>query len=235
MRADRFRRPRDGPLERGLRRRVGARLEEKRSRIAEHGRVVRRTLHEREVGRPRVVDLVPVVERARRRPFAIEAIHRNPRFAARIDADMHVPDDIARTAAVKWQGDVAKGHGTIKTGSGLVSADYSFGTRFTSEPGTNPEELLAASHAACFTMALSASLTRAGHPPTSIDTTAKVHLKKSEGGFEIPHIELSTSAHVPGISDNDFQHLANQSKESCPISKALHAVPISLLATLHTA
>jgi osmotically inducible protein OsmC len=148
---------------------------------------------------------------------------------------MHVPDDIARTAAVKWQGDVAKGHGTIKTGSGLVSADYSFGTRFTSEPGTNPEELLAASHAACFTMALSASLTRAGHPPTSIDTTAKVHLKKSEGGFEIPHIELSTSAHVPGISDNDFQHLANQSKESCPISKALHAVPISLLATLHTA
>jgi len=148
---------------------------------------------------------------------------------------MHVPDDIARTAAVKWQGDVAKGHGSITTASGKVSADYSFGTRFTSEPGTNPEELLAASHAACFTMALSASLTRAGHPPTSIDTTAKVHLQKSGGGFEIPRIELSTTALVPGVNDNDFQHLAAQAKESCPISKALHAVPITLMATLKTA
>jgi len=148
---------------------------------------------------------------------------------------MHVPDDIARTAAVKWQGDVAKGHGSIATASGLISANYSFGTRFTNEPGTNPEELLAASHAACFTMALSATLTRAGHPPTSIDTIAKVHLQKSDGGFEIPRIELSTSALVPGITDNEFQHLANQSKESCPISKALHAVPIALIATLHTA
>ncbi len=147
---------------------------------------------------------------------------------------MHVPDDIARTAAVKWQGDVAKGHGTITTASGKVSADYSFGTRFTSEPGTNPEELLAASHAACFTMALSATLTRAGHPPHAIDTTAKVHLKKAGAGFEIPHIELFTSATVPGISDNEFQQLANQSKETCPISKALHAVPIALVATLHT-
>jgi osmotically inducible protein OsmC len=147
---------------------------------------------------------------------------------------MHVPDDIARTAAVKWQGDVAKGHGTITTGSGKVSADYSFGTRFTSEPGTNPEELLAASHAACFTMALSASLTRAGHPPHSIDTTAKVHLQKSGAGFDIPRIELTTNATVPGITDNEFQQLANQSKESCPISKALHAVPMTLIATLHT-
>jgi osmotically inducible protein OsmC len=145
---------------------------------------------------------------------------------------MHVPDDIARTAAVKWVGDVAKGHGTITTASGKVTADYSFGTRFTSEPGTNPEELLAASHAACFTMALSATLTRAGHPPSSIETTAKVHLQKKGAGFEIPHIELTTTAVVPGLNETEFQHLAAQSKETCPISKALHAVPISLMAGL---
>ncbi len=148
---------------------------------------------------------------------------------------MHVPDDIARTASVKWLGDVAKGHGTITTASGKVTADYSFGTRFTSEPGTNPEELLAASLGACFTMALSASLTRAGHAPTTIDTMTKVHLKKSDGGFDIPHIEIFTSALVPGITDNEFQQIATHSKESCPISKALHAVPMALVATLHTA
>jgi osmotically inducible protein OsmC len=148
---------------------------------------------------------------------------------------MHVPDDIARTAAVKWQGDVAHGHGTITTASGKVTADYSFGTRFTNEPGTNPEELLAASLAACFTMALSAALTREGKPPTTIDSTAKVHLQKSGASFEVPHIELIVSALVPGIADNDFQRIAMHAKESCPISKALHAVPISLTATLHTA
>jgi osmotically inducible protein OsmC len=78
---------------------------------------------------------------------------------------MSIPPEIARTAAVKWEGDVARGHGQISTGSGKVSAAYSFGTRFSGDPGTNPEELLGASHAACFTMALSAALTRAGHPP----------------------------------------------------------------------
>lgn len=148
---------------------------------------------------------------------------------------MHVPDDIARTANVKWQGDVSHGHGTITTMSGFVTADYSFGTRFTGDPGTNPEELLAASLAACFTMALSASLTREGHPPKTIDTSVKVHLQRSGATFEVPHIEVFTSAQVPGIVDNDFQQLAAHAKESCPISKALHAVPISLLATLHSA
>jgi osmotically inducible protein OsmC len=148
---------------------------------------------------------------------------------------MHVPDDIARTATVKWQGDVAHGHGTITTLSGTVTAAYSFGTRFTNEPGTNPEELLAAALASCFTMALSASLTRDGHPPKTIDTNAKVHLQKDGASFEVPHIEIFTSALVPGINDNTFQQLATHAKESCPISKALHSVPISLIATLHTA
>jgi osmotically inducible protein OsmC len=141
---------------------------------------------------------------------------------------MHVPEDIARTATVHWEGDVAKGHGSIATGSGKVAADYSFGTRFSSEPGTNPEELLGASLAACFTMALSATLTRAGHPPTSIETTAKVHLHREGAGFAIPSIELTTRAVVAGVLDDEFQHLAMQAKESCPISKALHSVPITL-------
>jgi osmotically inducible protein OsmC len=141
---------------------------------------------------------------------------------------MHVPEDIARTATVHWEGDVAKGHGSIATGSGKVTADYSFGTRFSGEPGTNPEELLGASLAACFTMALSATLTRAGHPPTSIETTAKVHLHQEGAGFAIPSIELTTRAVVAGVLDDEFQHLATQAKESCPISKALHSVPITL-------
>jgi osmotically inducible protein OsmC len=145
---------------------------------------------------------------------------------------MHVPEDIARTAVVRWEGDVAKGHGTIATGSGKVSAGYSFGTRFASEPGTNPEELLAASHAACFTMALSAALTRAGHPPVAIDTTATVHLRRAGAAFEIPQIELTTTAVVPDIDDAAFSGIATQAKETCPISRALQAVPISLTATL---
>ena len=144
---------------------------------------------------------------------------------------MHVPEDIARTASVHWEGDVAKGHGTIKTGSGKITADYSFGTRFAGEPGTNPEELLGASLAACFTMALDATLTRAGHVPTSIDTTAKVHLHKQDGGFAIPSIELTTSAVVTGLLDDEYQHLAMQAKESCPIGKVLHAVTITLNAS----
>jgi osmotically inducible protein OsmC len=144
---------------------------------------------------------------------------------------MHVPEDIARTATVRWEGDVAKGHGTIATASGKVTADYSFGTRFSGEPGTNPEELLAASLAACFTMALSATLTRAGHPPTSIDTTAKVHLHRAGAGFEIPSIEITCHAAVAGILDDEFAQLAAQAKESCPIGKALHAIPTTLNAS----
>jgi osmotically inducible protein OsmC len=144
---------------------------------------------------------------------------------------MHVPEDIARTAAVRWEGDVARGHGAITTGSGKIAADYSFGTRFSGEPGTNPEELLAASLAACFTMAFSATLTRAGHPPTSIETTAKVHLHQAGAGFEIPSIELTTRAVVPGVLDDEFAHLATQAKESCPIGKALHSVPVTLNAS----
>jgi len=129
---------------------------------------------------------------------------------------------------------VAKGHGTIKTGSGIVTADYSFGTRFAAEPGTNPEELLAASYAACFTMALDATLTRAGHSPTSINTNCKVHLHRQDGAFVIPSIELTTVAVVGGVLDDEFAHLAQTAKESCPIGKLLHTVPTTLNASRKT-
>lgn len=145
---------------------------------------------------------------------------------------MTIAEDIRRTAAVRWDGDVAHGKGTITTQSGKVEATYSFGTRFSGDPGTNPEELLAASHAACFTMALSAVLTRAGTPPASIDTTAAVHLHRNGATFTISAIELTTNAVVAGLDDAAFQPLAGEAKASCPLSTALSAVPISLIATL---
>lgn len=145
---------------------------------------------------------------------------------------MSTTPEIVRTADIHWQGDVAHGHGAITTGSGKVSAEYSFGTRFSGDPGTNPEELLAASHAACFTMALSAELTRAGHPPETIETKGLVHLEREGAAWMIPSIELSTTAKVPGLSSDEFQRLATQAKENCPLSRALKAVPISLTAEL---
>ena len=146
---------------------------------------------------------------------------------------MQTPEDIQRTATVHWDGDVAKGKGTITTESRLVTAGYSFGTRFSNEPGTNPEELLAASHAACFSMALSAAMTRAGHPPTTVDTTAKVHLHREGAGFDIPRVELVTTVTASGVSAEDFAALAAGAKENCPISRALRAVEITLDAKLN--
>jgi osmotically inducible protein OsmC len=145
---------------------------------------------------------------------------------------MQTPDDIVRAASVHWEGDVSRGRGTVTAESGKVSAEYSFGTRFSGEPGTNPEELLAASHASCFTMALSLALTREGHPPTAIDTTARVHLRRENQGFDVPTIELSTTATAPGLDADEFQRLAKGAKENCPISRALRATEIVLTATL---
>jgi osmotically inducible protein OsmC len=148
---------------------------------------------------------------------------------------MTTPQHIVRSASIHWEGDVAHGRGSIATESGKVAADYSFGTRFSGEPGTNPEELLGASHAACFTMALSAVLTRAGKPPTSLDTHARVAIQQVDGGFEIPSIELDVTGVVPGIGAGEFQQFATTAKETCPLSKALKAVPIALKATLKAA
>jgi|SRR5579863_1077749 len=137
-------------------------------------------------------------------------------------------DTILRTASVVWTGDVAHGRGEISTGSGKVSATYSFGTRFSGDPGTNPEELLGAAHAACFAMATSAVLTRAGHPPTSLSATATVHLDRKGEGFAVTKIDLAIRGRVDGITADQFAEYAKAAEASCPISNVLRAVPIEL-------
>jgi osmotically inducible protein OsmC len=146
---------------------------------------------------------------------------------------MQTPADIVRSASVHWDGDISRGKGEITTESGFVKAGYSFGTRFSGDPGTNPEELLAASHAACFSMAMSLALTREGHPPESVDTTARVHLRRENQGFDVPTIELSTTVKAAGLEEDEFQRLAKGAKENCPISRALRATEIVLVAKLN--
>ena len=133
-------------------------------------------------------------------------------------------------ASARWTGDLRSGSGTMRLGSGTFEGPYSFKTRFEGAPGTNPEELLGAAHAGCFSMALSLGLTQAGHPPRSIDTTAVVHLGKVGAGFAITGIDLATKVVVPGIADSEFQRVANDAKTNCIVSRAL-AVPIQLEAT----
>jgi osmotically inducible protein OsmC len=120
----------------------------------------------------------------------------------------------------------------MKMASGAYEGKYSFGSRFEEDPGTNPEELIAAAHAGCFSMALSGSLGRAGYDPESIETRARVHIAKGESGFSITHIELITEARVPGIEDDEFQKAAEGAKANCPVSRALAAVQIDLDAKL---
>ena len=138
----------------------------------------------------------------------------------------------ARTAEAEWKGSVTEGAGTMKLGSVAFEGKYSFKSRFEDGVGTNPEELIGAAHAGCFSMALSAQLGRAGFTPTRIHTTAKVHLTKSEGGFSINQIDLDTEAEVPGISPEVFQEQAEGAKKGCPVSKALAGVDIKLNAKL---
>lgn len=137
-----------------------------------------------------------------------------------------------RKAEAEWNGTLREGNGQFKVGSGKVSGAYSFPTRFEEAPGTNPEELIGAAHASCFSMALSAGLTKAGHKPTRIRTTANVHLEKVGEGFGITRIELDTEGEVPGIDQAAFQEAANGAKENCPVSKALKGVEITLKARL---
>jgi osmotically inducible protein OsmC len=131
-----------------------------------------------------------------------------------------------------WQGDLAGGKGTVSSESGVVNHPYSFKTRFENEKGTNPEELLAAAHAGCFSMALSHMLASGGHVPTRVQTRADVTLDKVGEGFKITRILLTTTATVPGIDEKTFQETANKAKTGCPISQALAATPIELKATL---
>ena len=137
-----------------------------------------------------------------------------------------------RTAEAEWKGDLPKGSGRMKTETGSFDGTYSAGSRFEEAKGTNPEELIAAAHAGCFSMAFSGQLSKAGHPPVSVRTTAKVHIEKGEAGFSITKIELQCSAKVPGIDEATFRDKAEAAKTGCPVSKALASVPITLDARL---
>jgi osmotically inducible protein OsmC len=138
-----------------------------------------------------------------------------------------------RTAEARWDGSLQEGNGTMRMASGAYEGPYTFQSRFEEGDGTNPEELIAAAHAGCFSMALSAELGRAGHAAESVETTATVHLDKVEAGFAIKRIELESQARVPGIDDSEFQQIAEGAKKGCPVSQALAAVDtIELRATL---
>ena len=137
-----------------------------------------------------------------------------------------------RSAEAEWKGNLREGAGKMKLGSGAYEGAYSFASRFEEGKGTNPEELIAAAHAGCFSMALSAGLGKAGFTPTRVHTTARVHLEKVGEGFGITRIELTTEAQVPGIDDKAFQEQAEGAKKGCPVSKALAGAQISLTATL---
>jgi osmotically inducible protein OsmC len=137
-----------------------------------------------------------------------------------------------RSASAVWEGSLKEGAGKMKLGSGAYEGAYSFGTRFEENPGTNPEELIAAAHAGCFSMALSAALGRSGHTVTRVSTSARVFLEKVGEGFKITRSELTTEAEVPGIDDATFQEHATGAKENCPVSQALGGVDIRLDAKL---
>ncbi|NDJ36084.1 MAG: OsmC family protein [Chloroflexi bacterium] len=126
-----------------------------------------------------------------------------------------------RTAEAVWTGSLREGSGEFSVGSEAVSGEYTFDTRFEDKPGTNPEELIGAAHAACFSMALSAGLGRAGFEPNSIKTTANVHFSKQDAGWRITKIDLVCEADVPNIEDDAFQEQANDAKANCPISAVL--------------
>ncbi len=134
-----------------------------------------------------------------------------------------------RQSSAIWKGNLLDGEGSMHLGSGSYEGAFSYVSRFKDGPGTNPEELIGAAHAGCFSMYLSLILTKAGHIPTRIDTTAKVHL---EEGPKITLIELSTVGEVPGIDENTFIEFAEEAKKGCPVSQALAAVEMSLVARL---
>lgn len=137
-----------------------------------------------------------------------------------------------RTAQAVWDGTLREGSGRMKFGGGAFEGAYSFSSRFEEGAGTNPEELIAAAHAGCFSMALSADLGRAGFTPRRVSTTARVHLERVGGGFKITRIELDSEADVPGIAPAQFQEIAAGTKTGCPVSQALAAVEITLNARL---
>jgi osmotically inducible protein OsmC len=141
---------------------------------------------------------------------------------------------VIRTAQATWEGSLQEGHGSMRLGSGAFEGAFSYASRFEQGPGTNPEELLGAAHAGCFSMAFSSRLTKAGHAPRRIDTHANVHFGKVDGVSKITKIELETRVDAPGIEPAEFLRLAEDAKLNCPVSAALTGVEITLTAQLQS-
>lgn len=137
-----------------------------------------------------------------------------------------------RTADATWEGNLPDGNGTMRMESGSFKGAFSYLSRFEDGHGTNPEELIAAAHAGCYSMAFSNVLAEEGHGPQSVDTTAEVTLRMLEDGPAITKVHLNATADVPGIDDDTFQELAEAAKSGCPVSKALAGAEITLDATL---
>lgn len=138
-----------------------------------------------------------------------------------------------RKAEAAWNGGIMDGGGNLKLESGAFEGAYSFNSRFGDDTTkTNPEELIAAAEAGCFSMALAGNLGRAGYQPTTINTTASVKIEKKDNGFHIPSIAVETTAEVPNISDDEFQQIAEKTKQTCPVSQVLAGAEITLKATL---
>ena len=129
-----------------------------------------------------------------------------------------------RTGSAEWRGDLRGGSGDLEVGDGVFTGQYSFASRFEEGEGTNPEELIAASHAACFSMFLSGVLAEHGHPAESVRTTAMVRLRSVDGAPTIDRIDLRTEGRVPGLDADHFREHAEQAKAACPVSRALGAV-----------
>jgi osmotically inducible protein OsmC len=138
-----------------------------------------------------------------------------------------------QSASAEWNGSLKEGSGKMRAGSGAFEGPFTFVSRFETGPGTNPEELIGAAHAGCFSMALAAALGRAGHNPTSIKTTSKVHLGSTEAGPTITQIDLAVEGDVPGIDATQFQEFAEGAKTGCVVSRAWAGVPtMTVKATL---
>jgi osmotically inducible protein OsmC len=137
-----------------------------------------------------------------------------------------------RKASAVWNGKLKDGNGTMKMESGAYEGQYSFSSRFEEGTGTNPEELIAAAHAGCFSMAFSAALEKEGFDPKSVSTEANVNLVKGDAGFSITEITLNCKAEIPGIENDKFMEVAEGAKKGCPVSKALAGVDIKLNAEL---
>jgi len=137
-----------------------------------------------------------------------------------------------KKASANWNGDLKSGNGIMKLGSGAYEGAYTFASRFEDGKGSNPEELIAAAHAGCYSMALSNELHKAGHKSESVNTKAVITLEPIDGVPTISTIKLESEAKVPGLSNEEFQKIANATKEACPVSRALKALKIELNATL---